>query len=427
MTNTDGQLQLPPFAPIFNGLREHIRNGEMTPQDLGIYVLLHLWVGYDTGICRTCGPDIVRLFGGRRAFGANKTETAARESAMRSMERLRERHFINYRCDDCSVLHPVLIHKYLVRTGANQGRYLDAFHPTSVQTPESPRYLRREESFSDDAGTTHAQQTHSKRTPHVHRTDSSCTVHAQRTHSAHISIGEEFKTEERKTEERQTEDVDQHQRMYECDQDLDQNQEQNLAEDLSADSGSAAPDLERDLQGGADLEEDPDPDPDLERDPDLDPDPTLEPETELPQCSGGDPMPYTREDYVRYVVKEIYMVVNKPYSEEDLDNAIPVLKPLITSEPDFHDVGVIVRYVNEFSHLYPMQGKKGLYTWKEVLLQAKDPVASFVKNYQFLLAHTQKWADVYAWEQGLDGRRDRDGYTKQQADAMMAAFKRHYV
>jgi len=126
---------LPPFVPLFIGLREHLGRGKMTPMDLGIYVALHLNCDFETGICYTNAPGIVWMFGGKSQFGANENEATTQKKVQKSLSRLRQRAYINYESDGTRNFYPILINKYLVRMGRNAGKYLDAFAPGSLTNP----------------------------------------------------------------------------------------------------------------------------------------------------------------------------------------------------------------------------------------------------------------------------------------------------
>src|SRR5881394_3813023 len=78
------------FTTIRNGIREHIKAGKLNPFDLGVYVFLHLWADWATGVCHGCALSIAFMFGDSRL----------KNHIQQSLRRLRERGYINYRKGD---------------------------------------------------------------------------------------------------------------------------------------------------------------------------------------------------------------------------------------------------------------------------------------------------------------------------------------
>jgi hypothetical protein len=135
MTQHENQFLLPPFVPMFMGLKSHIKKGRITPVDLAIYLMLHYNCDFETGIVDASAREIMFWWGGKAPFGTNKEETAVIRMIQDFLGRLRQNKYINYDGIGEMSGYSILIHKYLIRTGDHQGMYLDAFAPSSLKDP----------------------------------------------------------------------------------------------------------------------------------------------------------------------------------------------------------------------------------------------------------------------------------------------------
>jgi len=112
MANQEG------FAKIRNGIRAHIKQGKLTPQDLGVYVYLHLECDWATGIYHGTALGI--------AYGYDNPDL--KDSIKRSLARLRENGYINFRKGDGRHKgYDVLINKFEPQFGKLSGKRLDAW------------------------------------------------------------------------------------------------------------------------------------------------------------------------------------------------------------------------------------------------------------------------------------------------------------
>ncbi len=99
----------------------------MCPFDLGIYIFLHLRADWKTGIFFGCALTIAYRFG----------DPAAKAQVQRSLRRLRDRNYINYRNGDGKKNgYPILINKYSVRVGQHLGTRLNAWKYNGLVKPE---------------------------------------------------------------------------------------------------------------------------------------------------------------------------------------------------------------------------------------------------------------------------------------------------
>jgi len=119
------------FTAIRNGLLRHINEGKLCPFDLGIYVYLLLRADWSTGIFQGCALTI--------AYGFN--DHSLRHHINKSLSRLRERQYINYRKGDGRRGgYEVLIHKYQVTVGELSGHRLNAWKHGELCRPEYERW-----------------------------------------------------------------------------------------------------------------------------------------------------------------------------------------------------------------------------------------------------------------------------------------------
>ena len=75
------------FSKIRNGLKEHIEAGKLCPTDLGVYLFLHLYCDYSTGIYKGTALGIAYRMG----------DAAHKSTINKSLARLKKIKFINYR------------------------------------------------------------------------------------------------------------------------------------------------------------------------------------------------------------------------------------------------------------------------------------------------------------------------------------------
>lgn len=112
MANQEG------FAKIRNGIREHIKQGKLTPQDLGVYLYLHLECNWTTGIYHGTALGI--------AFGFDNPRL--KTNIQQSLARLRQSGFINFRKGDGTHKgYDILIHKFEPQGGKLKDQRLDAW------------------------------------------------------------------------------------------------------------------------------------------------------------------------------------------------------------------------------------------------------------------------------------------------------------
>jgi hypothetical protein len=145
--NWEVDFEMPPFIPIFIGLRDNLVNGEFTLPALGLYTLLHLRCDWSKGIYVGTAEGLSGFIG--RKAGVQQIQKYLLE--------LKEARMINYRDGDgARKNYPILINKYLVRTGSLKGWTLDAFASNALRAPVYERGDSREvvEGWSRDGGVT---------------------------------------------------------------------------------------------------------------------------------------------------------------------------------------------------------------------------------------------------------------------------------
>jgi hypothetical protein len=115
------------FVAIRNGILEHLAVGNLGPFDLGIYLFLHLRANWATGVYQGSALTIAFQFGDARI----------KEHVQKSLRRLRDRHYINYRNGDGKRgAYPILINKYEPTVGELFGTRLDAWKNGDLVRPE---------------------------------------------------------------------------------------------------------------------------------------------------------------------------------------------------------------------------------------------------------------------------------------------------
>ena len=119
-------FELPQFIPIFKGIEDHLENGEFSLPAFGLYVLLHVYCNYETGIMRSTSGKL------RERMHATSPEWVYQQA----LQLLRQNGLINYPegTGDRSYF-PILINKYLVRTGPLKGWTLNAFAKDGLYEP----------------------------------------------------------------------------------------------------------------------------------------------------------------------------------------------------------------------------------------------------------------------------------------------------
>jgi hypothetical protein len=119
------------FTPIRNGLSDHIKAGWISPFDLGVYLFLHMHADWATGIYSGCALTIAYAF----------QDLSLKEHIQKSLRRLRDQKYINYRRGDGSRGgYPILLNKYEPRIGELSGSRLNAWkHGELVQPEYEPR------------------------------------------------------------------------------------------------------------------------------------------------------------------------------------------------------------------------------------------------------------------------------------------------
>jgi hypothetical protein len=111
------------YVGLRAGLREHITGGRFQGYDLGIYVHLHFFASWRTGICFTNAVAI-----------GNELDIPVR-SVNNSLARLKERGYINFRKGDGRHgSYPIYIHKHRPTVGALKGYELNAFASNNKET-----------------------------------------------------------------------------------------------------------------------------------------------------------------------------------------------------------------------------------------------------------------------------------------------------
>jgi hypothetical protein len=115
------------FTPLRNGLSEHIKDGRLGPYDLGVYSFLHLHADWATGVYKGCALTIAFGFG----------DPSIKEHIQKSLRRLRDRGYINYRKGDgARGAYPILINKYEPRVGELLGTRLNAWKHGELAKPD---------------------------------------------------------------------------------------------------------------------------------------------------------------------------------------------------------------------------------------------------------------------------------------------------
>jgi hypothetical protein len=135
------------FTAIRNGLREHIKQGKMPPFELGVYTFLHMNCDYGTGVYQGCAMTIACNFG----------DPKLKEHVQKSLRRLREKGYINFRKGDGKRhSYPILIDKYDVAVGEQSGKRLNAWKYGDLVRPDYD--------YQNGRGTVVARKDHGRET-----------------------------------------------------------------------------------------------------------------------------------------------------------------------------------------------------------------------------------------------------------------------
>lgn len=101
------------FSAIRHGIKEHIENGQFSDRELGIYLFLHLYARWDSGIIWTTAASIK---------GTMKHKEMKLRTVQNCLKRLREKEYIDYpEGKGNSGVYPVLIVKSTCTTGVLKG------------------------------------------------------------------------------------------------------------------------------------------------------------------------------------------------------------------------------------------------------------------------------------------------------------------
>jgi hypothetical protein len=120
------------FTAIRNGLLDHALAGKLSPFDFGLYIFLIMRASYSSGIYDGCALTIACQFG----------DPSQKEHVQKSLRRLRDKKYINYRNGDGSRgAYPILINKFFVTVGELSGCRLNAWKHNGVAQPEYERWI----------------------------------------------------------------------------------------------------------------------------------------------------------------------------------------------------------------------------------------------------------------------------------------------
>ena len=109
------------FTKIRNGLREHLKAGKFTPDDLGVWTYLQMACNYATGIYVGTSTGIAYGFGD----AGDKTLI---DRIQRSLARLRKGGYINYpKGSGKRKAYPILLDKFEPTYGEQSGMRLNAW------------------------------------------------------------------------------------------------------------------------------------------------------------------------------------------------------------------------------------------------------------------------------------------------------------
>jgi hypothetical protein len=111
-------------------LLEPLRMGRLTRAELGVYTMLYIHADLRTGICTISIPQLMSCF----AHDPNIALESVYRKANRMLQRLQENGLLAY-TKVTRKPFPILLHKYLVRLGADRGQMLDAFAPGTLVNP----------------------------------------------------------------------------------------------------------------------------------------------------------------------------------------------------------------------------------------------------------------------------------------------------
>jgi hypothetical protein len=129
------------FTAIRPGIKEHIEVGQFSAADLGIYLFLHLYAKWDSGVIWTTAASIK---------GTMKHKDIKLRTVQNCLNRLREKEYIDYpRGIGSGGVYPVLIVKATVTAGVLKGCRTIGFHDEQKQwvlydvtDAENPTHVR---------------------------------------------------------------------------------------------------------------------------------------------------------------------------------------------------------------------------------------------------------------------------------------------
>lgn len=163
------------FIRLRTGIFDHVASGKMTPYDFAVYLTLHRWARWHTGICITTAASLASNWGAWGSTVASETDTEEqtanrkKRTIQNCLKRLRERGYIKYREGDGKRgSYAILIDKYEPSIGALVGWTLDASATEDFENPVY-RYVSPTP-FSDAYGEANASQHMAACAEHVRST-----------------------------------------------------------------------------------------------------------------------------------------------------------------------------------------------------------------------------------------------------------------
>jgi len=150
------------FAQIRNGLKEHIEAGKLCPTDLGVYLFLHLYCDYSTGIYKGTALGIAYRMG----------DATHKCTINKSLARLKKIKFINFRAGNGKRGgYEILIDKFEPTFGELRGRRLNAWKSGANGRPIYEAGTVEERSRNSEgtveARSGHGQGTVEERIPYI--------------------------------------------------------------------------------------------------------------------------------------------------------------------------------------------------------------------------------------------------------------------
>ena len=361
------------FAPLYDGLKDHLNVGAFSGNTFGLYCALHLHADYETGVVRTNAAHILHEMFGGNFSRAEKGYTAERV-VRQYLDRLRKAGYINYESTPVTGKRPILIHKYEVRAGKHKGRFLDAFAEDDFK---QLHYVTDVKKISSGPVTDVIESSESS--PGVIRELSGNCPGVIRESSENCPSDDLLYMEEerkkllrRKREQEEQEEQEEESRSPSQPGGFADNRQDEERPDPEVMEDAAAPPLPATTQNDGDHLYNT----------------TLETSMGIRTCQEG----------AAYLAKLIYKLLERTPTEGDLVRGENTLLGLVTEERKQWDVlRLRVHYACKYCRdQSPMKNKETgrLFTWYDALSDADDPVASFKKNYPYISKDTHKWAVV---------------------------------